>query len=107
MASSQAITSADGSRTEVTLDREVSAATDQWPDVEHTQRSLFNNMLNALAHCRIITAPDGCPVDFEFLEVNHAFVDVTGIPDPIGRRASEVLPDLHAQDPQLLTALAR
>jgi two-component system, sensor histidine kinase and response regulator len=74
---------------------------------EKTYYSLFENMLNALAHCRIVAAADGQACDFEFVGVNRAFVETTGIMDAVGRRVSEIVPSIHQRDPELLAALAR
>ncbi|KNY26283.1 PAS domain-containing protein [Pseudobacteroides cellulosolvens] len=46
---------------------------------EAKYRSLFENMHNCFAHHRIIVNEDNKPVDYEFLEVNRAFEEYTGI----------------------------
>ncbi len=59
---------------------------------EVTYRSLFDNLLNSVAHCRVIFER-GEPVDMEYLAVNPAFAEVSGIREPVtGRRISEVIP---------------
>ena len=59
-------------------------------------RSLFVNMINGFAYHRIVTDEAGQPVDYVFLEVNDAFERMTGLTsgDIIGKRMSEVMPDL-------------
>ena len=56
-----------------------------------TYHSLFENMLNGVAHYRMIFR-DGVPVDYEFISVNPAFVQTTGLKDVVGRKVSEVIP---------------
>jgi diguanylate cyclase (GGDEF)-like protein/PAS domain S-box-containing protein len=58
---------------------------------EATYRSLFDNMLNGLAHYRMIFRDD-VPVDYEFIAVNPAFEQTTGLRDMVGRKVSEVIP---------------
>jgi diguanylate cyclase (GGDEF)-like protein/PAS domain S-box-containing protein len=58
---------------------------------EETYRSLFENMLNGVAHYRMIFR-NGVPVDFEFIAVNPAFEQTTGLKDVVGRKVSEVIP---------------
>lgn len=63
---------------------------------EAKYRSLFENMLNGFAYHQIIVDEKGLPIDYIFLEVNQAFEDLTGMRsrDIIGRRVTEVIPDL-------------
>jgi putative nucleotidyltransferase with HDIG domain/PAS domain S-box-containing protein len=75
-------------------------------DSEERYRTLFGNMLNAFAYCRILYE-DGRPVDYVHLLVNPAFERHTGLKDVIGRRISEVIPGLHQTDPQFLERYAR
>jgi len=58
---------------------------------EATFRSLFENMLNGVAHYRMIFR-NGVPVDYEFIAVNPAFEQTTGLKDVVGRKVSEVIP---------------
>jgi two-component system, cell cycle sensor histidine kinase and response regulator CckA len=87
-------------------------------------RSLFENMLNGLAYCRMIWedgAPGehselgehsepgepGEPGDWVYLDVNKAFTTLTGLHDVIGKRASEVLPGIRVSDPALFRICGR
>ncbi|NLD38949.1 MAG: PAS domain S-box protein [Desulfatiglans sp.] len=58
--------------------------------------SLFTNMIDGFARHRIITDDNGQPVDYEFIEVNHAFEEQTGLKKEmlIGKRVTEVLPGI-------------
>ena len=67
---------------------------------ESVYRRLFSNMLNGLAYCRVVYEGDK-PVDFIYLMVNEAFYRQTGLPDVVGRRATEVTPALNETDADL------
>ena len=69
-------------------------------------RSLFNNMLNGFAYCRMHFEPDR-PVDFTYLEVNDAFEDLTGLKNVVGKKVSEVIPGIRESDPELLEICGR
>lgn len=45
--------------------------------------------------CEIVFDADGAPCDYRFLEVNAAFEQLTGLADPVGRRARELVPGLE------------
>ena len=59
---------------------------------EKTYHSLFDHMIDSLAHCRIIFE-DGKPVDMEYLAVNPSFEQATGLKDVVGRCINEVIPN--------------
>ena len=69
-------------------------------------RSLFSNMLNGLAYCRMVYEGDKA-VDFIYLMVNEAFYRQTGLPDVVGRRATEVIPTLRETDADLFEVFGR
>jgi len=73
---------------------------------EQMYRSLFDNMLNGLAYCRMMFDGD-VPVDFVYLSVNEAFGRQTGLKDVIGRRVSEVIPGIRESDPGLFERYGR
>ncbi len=73
---------------------------------EKTYRSLFENMLNGFAYCRIVFA-DGKPDDFVYLSVNAAFETLTGLKDVTGKAASVIIPGLRESDPGLLEFYGR
>ncbi|MBI5648341.1 MAG: PAS domain S-box protein [Ignavibacteriae bacterium] len=68
---------------------------------EYLYRSLFENMLNAFALCRMIET-DGSAPDFIYITVNAAFERQTGLTDVVGRRLSEILPKAVELDLDLL-----
>lgn len=73
---------------------------------EQTYRSLFDNMLNGFAFCRVIFE-DGRPTDFLFLSVNGAFATLTGLGGVVGKMASEVIPGIREKDAELLDIFGR
>jgi len=66
---------------------------------EETYHSLFRNMLDSVAHCRMIFE-NGKPVDMEYLSVNPAFEQVTGLKEVVGRRINEVMPGYSQNNPE-------
>ncbi|MDD4880056.1 MAG: PAS domain-containing protein, partial [Gallionellaceae bacterium] len=73
---------------------------------EVTYRSLFENMMNGYAYCRMLFE-NGNPIDFIYLNVNRAFEQQTGLHDVTGRKVSEVIPGIHDSDPHLFEAYGR
>jgi len=70
-------------------------------DSEKKYRTLFENMLEGFAYCRMIYDERGKPVDWEHLVVNRAFVQLTGLENVTGKRVLEVLPDIRTLTPDL------
>ncbi len=70
---------------------------------EHKFRSLFDNMLEGFAFCKIITDENNIPVDFIYLEINDAFERLTGLKreETVGRRVTEVIPSIEDSEPNL------
>ena len=75
-------------------------------DSENRYRSLFENMINGFAYCRMLFA-EGEPHDFIYLEVNKAFEQLTGLPDVVGKRVTEVIPGIRESTPELFTIYGR
>jgi len=73
---------------------------------EKLYRSLFENMLNGFAYCKMSFDMDR-PVDFTYLEVNSAFESLTGLKDVIGKNVSEVIPGIRETDPELFELYGR
>lgn len=71
-----------------------------------TYRSLFVNMLNGFAYCRMLFE-DGKPLDFVYLAVNPAFEQQTGLKDVVGKRVTELIPGIRESDPQLFEIYGR
>ncbi|MDA8418258.1 MAG: PAS domain S-box protein [Desulfobacteraceae bacterium] len=69
-------------------------------------RSLFENMLNGFAYCKMLFE-DHRPKDFVYLSVNRAFEVLTDLHDVVGRKVSEVIPGILERDPELLVRYGR
>ncbi len=72
-------------------------------ETEYKYKSLFDNMLEGFALCKIITDENDKPIDFEYLEVNDAFERLTGLKkeETEGHRVSEIIPGIKGSEPNL------
>ncbi len=63
-------------------------------------KELFTNMINGFALHKIITDEKGKPIDYEFLDINSAFENMTGLKrkDVIGKKVTIVIPGIE-KDP--------
>jgi len=68
---------------------------------EKLYRSLFENMLEGFAYCRMLYDAQGTPIDWLYLDVNDAFEKHTGIADAKGRVATEIFPGIREKSPEL------
>ena len=68
--------------------------------------SLFENMLEGFAYCRMLFEDDK-PADFEYLEVNNAFEKITGLKDVVGKRVTEAIPGIKESNPELFKIYGR
>ena len=69
-------------------------------------RSLFENMQEGFAYCRMLFEGDR-PCDFIYLHVNDAFERLTGLKNVIGRRVTEVIPGIRNTDAELFEIYGR
>ncbi len=76
-------------------------------DSEEKYRSLFENMLNGYAYCRMVYDDQQRPVDFEYLAVNAAFERLTGLKDVVGQKVTQVIPGIAAAHPELFETYGR
>jgi PAS domain S-box-containing protein len=73
---------------------------------EQRYRSLFDNMIEGFAHCKMLYE-DGNPRDFIYLNVNSAFEKLTGLQNVVGKKVSEVIPGIREADPGLFEIYGR
>jgi signal transduction histidine kinase len=69
-------------------------------------RSLFENMVEGFAYCKMIYE-NGKPEDFIYLETNQSFEKLTGLKNVSGKRVSEVIPGIRKTDPELFETYHR
>jgi diguanylate cyclase (GGDEF)-like protein/PAS domain S-box-containing protein len=64
---------------------------------EKFYRSIIKNMINAFAYHRIITDSNNKPIDYEYLEVNGAFENFTGLrrEQVMGKTIKNIVPDIE------------
>lgn len=74
---------------------------------EELYRSLFDNMLNGFAYCQMHFNENGKPWDFTYLSVNKAFDSLTGLSNVVGKKATEVIPNIRTEDMELLELYGR
>ena len=65
---------------------------DVLPKDEQIYHSLFENMTEGFARCKMLYKNDE-PIDFIYLEVNKAFEKLTGLKQVVGKPISEILPN--------------
>jgi PAS domain S-box-containing protein len=73
---------------------------------EARYRSLFENMIEGFAYCRMIFE-DNRPQDFIYLDVNDAFGKLTGLENVVGKKVTEVIPGIRESDPGLFEIYGR
>jgi len=70
-------------------------------------RTLFDNMLEGFAYCRMIYDGEGRPSDWVYLSVNRAFGQMTGLYGIEGKRVLEALPNIRELTPELFNMYGR
>ena len=73
---------------------------------EELYRSIFENMLNGVAYCKMLFHQNQ-PQDFIYLNVNHSFEALTGLKNVVGKKVSEVIPGIRESDPELFAVYGR
>ncbi|WP_372795393.1 PAS domain S-box protein, partial [Lutibacter sp.] len=73
---------------------------------EQLYHSLFKNMTEGFAHCKMLYK-NNHPVDFIYLEVNHAFEILTGLKNVVGKRISEVIVNHKNENKELFNLYNR
>jgi diguanylate cyclase (GGDEF)-like protein/PAS domain S-box-containing protein len=80
---------------------------DAMAESERRYRSLFENMLEGFAYCKMLFDDRGHPIDFVYLDVNGAFGKLTGLENVVGKRFTEVIPGGKDSHPELLEKYGR
>jgi len=74
---------------------------------EKRYRSLFENMLEGFAYCRMLYDDHGSPVDFVYLDTNSAFGRLIGLENVKGKRVTEIIPGIKESNPELFETCGR
>ncbi|MCL4474208.1 MAG: SpoIIE family protein phosphatase [Actinobacteria bacterium] len=74
---------------------------------EERYRSLFENMLDGFAYCQMLYDDEGRPDDFIYLAANNAFTRLTGLENVVGRKVTEVIPQIKKTNPELFEIYGR
>ena len=74
---------------------------------EKRYRSLFENMPNGFAYCKMLFDGQDRPVDFVYLDVNAAFERLTGLKNVVGKQVTEVIPGIKESSPELFDVYGR
>ncbi len=74
---------------------------------EQRYRSLFENMLDGFAYCKMLFDDHGRPVDFVYLKVNSAFERLTGLENVVGKKITELIPGIKESYPELFEIYGR
>lgn len=73
---------------------------------EKRYHSLFENMLEGYAYCRVLFDHEE-PHDFVYLDVNHRFGELTGLKNVVGKKVGEVIPGIKESNPKLFEIFGR
>ena len=73
---------------------------------EERYRSLFENMLEGYAYCRMLFENSEFQ-DFVYLDVNPAFERLTGLMNVVGKKVTEVIPGIRESNPELFEIYGR
>ncbi|ULB11986.1 PAS domain-containing protein [Cereibacter azotoformans] len=67
----------------------------QLRESEEHYRDVFSAIDEGFCICEMVTDAAGEPIDYRFLEANPLFESMTGLSNPMGRTALELVPDLE------------
>jgi PAS domain S-box-containing protein len=74
---------------------------------EEKFRTLFENMMEGFAYCRMLYDEEGRPEDFIYLDVNAAFHRITGTTMIVNKRITEEFPGIREEIPEIFEIYGR
>jgi|GEM_PF-435836 len=74
---------------------------------EGRYRTLFENMINGFAYCRMIYDREGNPDDYVYLQTNRTFLQFAGLDEIVGKRVTEVFPEVRSTNPEIFEIYGR
>jgi two-component system CheB/CheR fusion protein len=82
-------------------------AEDELRESEKRYHSLFENMMEGFAYCKMLYDDQGSPVDFVYLDVNYAFERLTGLKNVKGKKVTAVIPGVRESSQDLFDIYGR
>ena len=91
------------------FNRDCMSAEERLRASEERYHSLFSNMINGFAFCKMIFDQENKPVDFVYLEVNDNFEKITGLKKDsvVGKRVTQAIPGIREANPELFDIYGR
>ncbi len=74
---------------------------------EKKYRTLFENMMEGFAYCKMLFDDEGQPVDWIYIDANPAFYEITGLEDVEGKKVTEAIPGIIEAQPELFELYGR
>ncbi len=74
---------------------------------EERYRLLFENMQEGFAYSKMLYDTDGRACDFIYLSVNSAFEELTGLRGVVGKKVTEIFPDIGREHADLIETYGR
>jgi PAS domain S-box-containing protein len=74
---------------------------------EKLSLSLFENISNGFAYCKMEFDKNNKPIDFTYLYVNKAFETMTSLKNVTGKKVTEIIPRIRNLDPELFDIFSR
>ncbi|MBI5459018.1 PAS domain S-box protein [Methanobacterium sp.] len=74
---------------------------------EKKYRTLFENMLEGFAYCKMLFDDEGHPQDWIYIDVNSAFYKLTGLENIEGKKITEAIPGIIEAQPELFEIYGR
>ncbi|MFA5714473.1 MAG: PAS domain S-box protein [Candidatus Paceibacterota bacterium] len=65
-------------------------------------KELFDNMVDGLVYCQMVFDLRGNPFDFICLKINKNFEKITGLKKVIGKKATELIPEIKTSNHELI-----
>lgn len=76
---------------------------------EENYRSLFSNLTDGFAYCKMLFDLQGNPVDFVYLQINDAFERITGLKreQVVGKNVTKAIAGIEKANPELFAIYGR
>jgi PAS domain S-box-containing protein len=77
------------------------------PKKEKLYLSIFENIPNGFAYCKMEFDGNKKPIDFTFISVNENFESITNLRNVAGKKVTKVIPDILNSDPEIFEICSR